>query len=99
MVILPLQLYSSPSVSSSSFNSVDLVYGVFCEEYVDTSTMTIKEISYRYLNQPCKFMPNGTIGLVVQAYSLDGLVKMNFARIVIEDRLYVVYQEELKVIS
>lgn len=95
----------SQTISSSSYvqgnfqATVSLAYGVMCEEYVDTSSMTIKEISYNHYNKPCIFIPNGTVGLVVQAYSLDGLVKMNFARILIEDRLYVVFQEELKAIS
>ena len=89
--------YGSPTISSSSFNPTDLNYGVLCEEYVDPYSMTLKEYSYYYLHKPCKFMPNGTIGLVVDISTKTlPFGQQVLCRILIEDRLYVVFLDELK---
>jgi len=91
----------SPTVSSRSLgpNLIDLNYGVLCEEYVNSANITLREYSYYYLNKPCKFLPNGTVGLVVDIGTKTlPFGQQVFCRILIEDKLYVVFQEELKAI-
>ena len=95
------------NVSSSSYvpkpmsygvtATVSLIYGVLCEEYVDPVRMSLKEYSFHYLNKPCKFLPNGTIGLVVDISNKTmPFAQQSLCRILIEDKLYVVFLDELK---